>query len=69
MELKPLPKRTEKELIPVIKQSLEEKNKVYEEKDMPIVNITNELLFQNTSQQIAWEKESTKEAFGKWTKC
>ena len=67
MELKPLPRRTEKELIPEIKHTLKEKNKVLEEKGLPTVNITNELVFQNAAQQIAWEKDSTKEAFGKWT--
>lgn len=66
MELKPLPPRNKEEMFPAIRQSLEEKNLIYKEKGMPTVNITNELISQNASQQIAWEKESTKQAFGKW---
>jgi hypothetical protein len=66
MKLKPLPERGEKEMIPAIQHSLEEKNLYLKEKGLPTVNITNELLMQNTFQQIAWEKESTKQAFGAW---
>jgi hypothetical protein len=36
-------------------------------KGLPTVEITNDLVFQNATQQIAWEKESTKQAYGKWT--
>jgi hypothetical protein len=66
MELKPLPERGEKELIPAIQHALEEKNMYLKERGLPTVNITNELVSQNAFQQIAWEKESTKQAFGVW---
>lgn len=66
MELKPLPQKSEKEMIPAIQHSLEEKNKYLKEKGLPTVNITNELVSQNAFQQIAWEKESSKQAFGVW---
>lgn len=66
MELKPMPERSIKEMIPAVIHSLEEKNKYLKEQGRPIVNITNELVSQNAFQQIAWEKESTKQAFGVW---
>jgi len=66
MELQPMPPRSEKEMIPYIRKSLEEKNLILKEKGLPTVDITNELVFQNANQQIAWEKESTKQAFGRW---
>ncbi len=66
MELKPKPLRNEKELLPEIWELLEEKNKVLKEQGKPTINITNELVYQNATQQIAWEKDSTKQAFGQW---
>lgn len=66
MELEPLPKRSVRELLPIIKKTLEDKNLALKEKELPTVNITNELVLQNASQQIAWEKESAKQAYGKW---
>jgi hypothetical protein len=66
MELQPLPQRDEKQMVTDFKKSLEMKNILYKEKGIPTVEITNQLLFQNASQQIAWEKESAKQAFGNW---
>jgi hypothetical protein len=67
MELQPIPPRDLKKMIPEIMHKLEVKNKYYKEKNLPTVDITNELVFQNATQQIAWEKESTKQAYGRWT--
>jgi hypothetical protein len=66
IELQPLPQRDEKQMVTDFKKSLEMKNILYKEKGIPTVEITNQLLFQNASQQIAWEKESSKQAFGNW---
>ena len=66
MELKPLPQRSERVMMSAIRHSLEEKNLYLKEKELPTVNITSELVSQNAFQQIAWEKESTKQAFGVW---
>jgi hypothetical protein len=65
-KLVPLPRSNRRQLEEVIKVSLEEKNLIYQKKNLPVVEITDDLLRQNTAQQIAWEKESTKQAFGKW---
>jgi hypothetical protein len=67
MELKPLPKRNIKELYYDIRRSLEEKNEINKSKKLPVIEITNELIDQVISQQVAWEKESTIQAFGQWT--
>jgi hypothetical protein len=67
MELKPLLKRNIKELYYDIRRSLEEKNEINRRKELPITEITEELIDQVISQQIAWEKESTHQAFGQWT--
>ena len=66
MELKPIPERDKKKMMKEIVRSLEEKNRILKKKNIPIVEITDELISQNLSQQIAWEKESTKQAFGQW---
>jgi len=66
LELKPLKARGREELMLDIRDSLEEKNRMYKEKGLPIVEITPELIHQNVYQQVAWEKESTKQAFGRW---
>ncbi len=66
MELMPLPVRSEKEMFPAILHLLEEKNLVLKEKGLPTVNITDELVYQNAYQQIAWEKESPRQAYGQW---
>jgi len=65
-ELAPLPRSNRRQVEEVIKVSLEERNLIYQKKNLPVVEITDDLLRQNTAQQIAWEKESTKQAFGKW---
>jgi hypothetical protein len=67
MELKPLPKRNMKEYYYDIRHSLEDKNEINRNKKLPAIEITNELIDQITSQQVAWEKESSKQAFGQWT--
>jgi hypothetical protein len=67
MELEPLPKRNVKELYYDIRRSLEEKNEINKAKKLPAIEITNELINQIISQQVAWEKESSKQAFGQWT--
>jgi hypothetical protein len=67
LELKPIPKRNEKELYYDIRSSLEEKNEINRSKKLPVIEITNELINQITSQQVAWEKESSKQAFGQWS--
>ena len=67
IEMKPLPRRKREEVSQSLIHSLEEKNLVYKNKGLPTVSITNELVFANTTQQIAWEKESTKQAYGNWT--
>ncbi len=66
MELKPQAKRSFRELIPAVKFSLEQKNELLKEKGLPTLQITNEVVQQNAVQQIAWEKESAKQAYGEW---
>ena len=66
LELKPLKTRGREQLMIDIRVSLEEKNLSYKERGLPTVDITPELVHQNVYQQVAWEKESTKQAFGKW---
>jgi hypothetical protein len=65
-ELEPLPQRNKEEMWKETVHLLEEKNLRNKEKNLPMVDITNEMVFQNITQQIAWEKESTKQAYGKW---
>lgn len=65
-ELKVRPKRSLREMIPALRHSWETKNARLKEKGLPTVEITNELLYQNAVQQIAWEKESAKQAYGEW---
>jgi hypothetical protein len=67
LELKPGKRKNEEEFRAELIQSLEEKNLIYKKKGLPVVEITPVLLRQNTSQQVAWEKESTKQAYGRWT--
>ena len=67
LELKPQAKKHPKEISEDIRFDLLEKNKILKEKGFPLVNITPELVHQNTYQQIAWEKESKKEAYGRWS--
>jgi hypothetical protein len=67
IELKPQRRRNKELLMQEIQLSLEEKNRVYEKKGLPLVDITADLLQQNIFQQLAWEKESTQQAFGRWT--
>ena len=65
-ELTPLPRSNRRQLEESIMVSLTDKNLVYEKNNLPTVQITAELLQQNAAQQLAWEKESTRQAFGKW---
>ena len=67
LELKPGRRKNEEEFRAELIHSLEEKNLIYKKKGLPVVEITPILLRQNTSQQVAWEKESTKQAYGRWT--
>lgn len=66
LELKPMPVRDEKHMIPEIEQSLVAQNEINKKKNLPLIEITGELVYQNAIQQIAWEKESPKQAFGRW---
>lgn len=67
LELKPAKRKNNEEFRDELMHSLEEKNSIYKKKGLPIVEITPLLLQQNTSQQIAWEKESTRQAYGRWS--
>ncbi|MBN1185597.1 MAG: hypothetical protein JXB49_25160 [Bacteroidales bacterium] len=67
LELKPLPKRNEKELYYDIRRSLEEKSEKNKSKKLPAIEITDEMISQIMAQQVAWEKESTRQAFGMWS--
>jgi len=66
MQLNPIPERDRKKMMREIVRSLDEKNEILKKKELPVVEITDELISKNLSQQIAWEKESTKQAFGQW---
>ncbi len=67
LQLKPLKRKNAEELYKSISISLERQNEVNKRKDLPTINITHELIKQNVYQQIAWDKESPRQAFGRWT--
>jgi len=66
-ELNPLPKRTNKQIGAEILRHSREQVKKDKEKGIVSTVMTNEMIHLNTIQQIAWEKESPKQAFGTWT--
>ena len=67
LQLKPLKRKNFEELYKSIGISLEKQNEVNKRKKLPTINITKELVTQNVYQQMAWDKESPRHAFGRWT--
>ncbi|HRP90366.1 MAG TPA: hypothetical protein PKX92_10010 [Edaphocola sp.] len=66
IQLEPLPEVDIKSRFEITKRKLEADNLKLKEQGRPTIEITNNLIRENTHLQIAWEKESTKQAFGKW---
>ncbi len=67
LQLKPLKRKNAEELYNSFNISLEKQNEEYKRKELPTITITKELLKQNVYQQMAWDKESPRNAFGRWT--
>jgi len=65
-ELKTIAKRSMKNREINVRKSLEDQNVVLKKKNLPLVEITDELIHKHIFQQIALEKEGSKQAFGRW---